>query len=55
MGQAGMAGGLGHVTEAVRQIQGRAGERQLPRAEVAYANGTGGFLAEQVALVLEGA
>jgi acetyl-CoA acetyltransferase len=55
MGQAGMAGGLSHVTEAVRQIQGRAGERQLPKADLAYANGTGGMLAEQVALILEGA
>ena len=55
MGQGGAAGGLSHVTEAVRQIQGRAGERQLPKCDLAYANGTGGMLAEQVALVLEGA
>ena len=41
--------------EAARQLQGRAGKRQLPRCELAYANGTGGMLAEQVALVLEGA
>jgi len=54
-GQPGLAGGLGHVTEAVRQIQRRAGKRQLPRCELAYANGTGGMLAEQVALILEGA
>jgi acetyl-CoA acetyltransferase len=54
-GQPGLAGGLGHVTEAVRQIQGRAGKRQLPRCELAYANGTGGMMSEQVALVLEGA
>jgi hypothetical protein len=39
----------------VRQVQGRAGKRQLPRCELAYANGTGGMMAEQVALVLEGA
>jgi acetyl-CoA acetyltransferase len=54
-GQTGLAGGLGHVTEVVRQVQGRAGKRQLPRCELAYANGTGGMMAEQVALVLEGA
>jgi acetyl-CoA acetyltransferase len=54
-GQPGLAGGLGHVTEAVRQIQGRAGKRQLPKCELAYANGTGGMMSEQVALVLEGA
>ena len=28
-GQAGLAGGMSHVVEAVRQIQGRAGDRQL--------------------------
>lgn len=55
MGQAGTAGGLSHVIEAVRQLQGRAGARQLPSADLAYVNGTGGFLAEQVALILEGA
>jgi acetyl-CoA acetyltransferase len=55
MGQPGLAGGLSHVTEAVRQLQGRAGERQLPKADLAYVNGTGGMMAEQVALILEGA
>jgi acetyl-CoA acetyltransferase len=55
MGQAGIAGGLSHVTEAVRQLQGRADGRQLPKAELAYVNGTGGMMAEQVALILEGA
>jgi len=35
--------------------QGRAGQRQLSRADCAYANGTGGMMAEQVALILEGA
>ena len=55
MGQGGSAGGLSHLTEAVRQIQGRAGDRQLPKCDLAYANGTGGMLAEQVAVILEGA
>ncbi len=55
MGQAGLAGGLSHATEAVLQLQGRAGPRQLPRCELAYVNGTGGMMAEQVALILEGA
>jgi acetyl-CoA C-acetyltransferase len=54
-GQAGLAGGLSHVTEAVRQVQGRAGQRQLAKADLAYVNGTGGMMAEQVALILEGA
>ncbi len=55
MGQAGFAGGLSHFTEAVLQIQGRAGKRQLKKADLVYGNGTGGMLAEQVALILEGA
>ncbi len=50
-GQAGMAGGMSHVTEAVRQIQGRGGERQVQGLEVAYAHGNGGIIAEQVGLV----
>ncbi len=55
MGQAGLAGGLSHVTEAVRQLQHRGGARQVRDADLAYANGTGGMMAEQVALILEGA
>ncbi|MFI5319442.1 MAG: thiolase family protein [Myxococcota bacterium] len=54
-GQAGTAGGLSHLTEAVRQLQGRATGRQLKKCDVAYANGTGGMMAEQVALILQGA
>lgn len=50
-GQAGMAGGMSHVTEAVRQIQGRAGVRQLADLKLAYAHGNGGIIAEQVGLV----
>jgi acetyl-CoA acetyltransferase len=55
MGQAGLAGGLSHLTEAVRQLQHRAEGRQVRDANLAYANGTGGMMAEQVALILEGA
>ena len=55
MGQAGIAGGMSHVTEAVRQLQHRAAERQLPRCDRAYVTGTGGFMSEQTALILEGA
>ncbi len=50
-GQAGMAGGMSHVTEAVRQIQGRGGERQVADLDLAYAHGNGGIIAEQVGLV----
>ena len=50
-GQAGMAGGMSHVTEAVRQIQGRGGARQVAGLELAYAHGNGGIIAEQAGLV----
>ena len=50
-GQPGMAGGMSHVTEAIRQIQGRCGERQIPGLELAYAHGNGGIIAEQTGLV----
>ncbi len=53
-GQTGLAGGMSQVVEAVRQIQGRAGERQLARHDVAYVTGTGGVMSEQSALVLQG-
>ena len=53
-GQSGLAGGMSHVVEAVRQIQGRAGDRQLGRHDIAYVSGTGGIMSEQVALVLRG-
>ena len=54
VGQAGEAGGMSQVVEAVRQVQGRAGDRQLARHELAYVTGTGGVMSEQTALVLEG-
>ncbi|MGO9604685.1 MAG: thiolase family protein [Candidatus Binataceae bacterium] len=54
-GQPGYAGGLSHITDAVLQIQGRAEGHQVRGANVGYVNGTGGMMAEQVALVLEGA
>ncbi len=50
-GQPGMAGGMSHVTEAVRQVQGRGGARQVRGLELAYAHGNGGIIAEQVGLV----
>jgi acetyl-CoA acetyltransferase len=51
-GQPGMAGGMSHVTEAARQIQGRCGDRQVAGLELAYAHGNGGIIAEQAGLVL---
>jgi len=51
-GQPGMAGGMSHVTEAARQLMGRAGERQIPGLDFAFVNGNGGILSEQVSLVM---
>jgi acetyl-CoA acetyltransferase len=50
-GQPGLAGGMSHVTEAVRQLQARAGERQVS-CELAFVNGNGGVMSEQTSLVL---
>ena len=50
-----MAGGLSHITESALQIQRRGADRQDKSCDIAYVNGTGGMMAEQVALILEGA
>jgi acetyl-CoA acetyltransferase len=51
-GQPGLGGGMTQVTEAARQIMGRAGQRQVKDLEFAYVNGNGGFVSEQVSLIL---
>jgi acetyl-CoA acetyltransferase len=51
-GQPGLAGGMSHVTEAARQLQGRARERQVKGCELAFVNGNGGIMSEEVSLVL---
>jgi acetyl-CoA C-acetyltransferase len=52
-GQPGLGGGMSHVTEAVRQLMGRGGERQVKGARLAYVNGNGGIMSEQASLILE--
>ncbi|MGA2411484.1 MAG: thiolase family protein [Candidatus Binataceae bacterium] len=52
-GQPGLGGGMSHVVEAIRQLMGRGGERQVKNASLAYVNGNGGIMSEQVSLVLE--
>lgn len=54
-GQAGLAGGMSQVVEAVRQVQGRAEDRQLAKHDIAYVTGTGGVMSEQAAVILQGA
>lgn len=51
-GQPGLAGGASHVTEAVYQLRGEAGERQVKDCELAFVNGNGGIMSEEVSLVL---
>jgi acetyl-CoA acetyltransferase len=48
----GLAGGMFHVIEAVRQLRGEAGERQVAGAELALAHGNGGIIGIHCTLVL---
>jgi acetyl-CoA acetyltransferase len=50
--QPGLAGSMSHVTEAVRQLQQRGGERQVDGLELAFVTGNGGIMSEECALVL---
>ena len=52
-GQPGLGGGMSHVTEAARQLMGRGEARQVKNAKLAYVNGNGGIMSEQVSLILE--
>ena len=40
------------LVEAVRQLRGQAGERQIEGAEIALAHGNGGVFSSQVTAVL---
>ena len=51
-GQAGIAGGMCHVIEAVRQLMGRSTDRQLTDPAIGLVHGNGGIMGEQVTLVL---
>lgn len=51
-GQADLAGGMGHLVEAVGQLRGSAGPRQVAGAELALVTGNGVTLSDEVALIL---
>lgn len=53
-GQADLAGGMGHIIEAVRQLRGEAQGRQVDTPNLALVTGNGATLSEEVALVLGG-
>jgi acetyl-CoA acetyltransferase len=52
-GHSGAAGGMFHVVEAVHQLRGAAGLRQVEDAELAFVHGDGGILSAHCSLVLE--
>ncbi len=51
-GHSGAAGGMFHIVEAVRQLRGEAGDRQVDGAELAFAHGDGGVLSAHCSLIL---
>jgi acetyl-CoA acetyltransferase len=51
-GHSGVAGGLTHVVEGVRQLRGSAEARQVPGAELAFVHGDGGTMSSHCSIVL---
>lgn len=51
-GHCGVAGGMAHSAEAVRQLRGDAGPRQVAKATTAFIHADGGVMSSHVSLIL---
>ena len=51
-GHCGVAGGMAHAVEAVRQLRGTAGARQARHASTAFIHADGGVMSSHVSLIL---
>ncbi|HEY0297394.1 MAG TPA: thiolase family protein, partial [Bordetella sp.] len=51
-GHPGLAGGMFHVLEGVRQLRGQAGERQVAGAGTALVHGNGGIVGLHCSVIL---
>ncbi len=52
-GHCGVAGGMAHLVEAVLQLSGNTGARQIPEREWGYVHADGGVMSAHVGLILQ--